>query len=66
MNIFDAHCDTLYEIPYSGKNLYENDLNIDLKRISEYGAYTQFFAAWIENENNAMKKFIEMSDKFNL
>lgn len=64
MNIFDAHCDTLYKMTFDNHELYDNNLHFDLKRISKYDNYTQVFAAWIENETNAMQKFILMSDKF--
>ena len=64
MNIFDAHCDTVYKAMLSGKNLYRNNLHIDFFRMSEYDAYTQFFAVWLENEENAMNNFIEMVDLF--
>lgn len=63
MNIFDAHCDTLYEVTFNNHKLYKNTLNIDLARMEKYGGYTQFFAAWVENRDNAAEKFIEMSDK---
>lgn len=64
MKIFDAHCDTIYEISRTGSELYENSFNIDLKRMAGYGGYTQFFAAWIENEENAWENFYHMADIF--
>lgn len=64
MNIFDAHCDTLYEITFNNHELCKNNLRIDFNRMSKYDSYTQFFAIWIENEENAMQKFIQMADKF--
>ena len=64
MNILDAHCDTLYEISKTKSGLYENSHNIDLKRMSECGVYTQFFAAWIEKEENAWENFYSMSKIF--
>ena len=62
--IFDTHCDTLNEIKEQGCELRENTLNIDLKRAGEYDGYTQFFAAWLENEKNAIEKFNILADIF--
>lgn len=64
MNIFDAHCDTLYEISKADSELYNNRFNIDFRRTSVFESYAQFFAAWIENEENAWEKFYKMADTF--
>ncbi len=64
MNIFDAHCDTLYELTFGGESLKKNNLHIDLERMCQYKSYTQFFAAWLENGENALKKFNMMVKKF--
>lgn len=44
MNLFDLHCDTLYECYETGKSLRENDLAIDRMQAAKYGQYVQFFA----------------------
>lgn len=44
MNLFDLHCDTLYECYETGKSLRENDLAIDRMQAAKYGHYVQFFA----------------------
>lgn len=62
--IFDTHCDTLNEINIQKCGLRKNRLHIDLHRASEYDGYAQFFAAWIENEQNALEKFNTLADIF--
>ena len=47
MKFFDAHADTISEIFDHKKNLLENDLHIDAKRLSAYNSYTQIFAVFI-------------------
>lgn len=44
MNLFDLHCDTLYECCEAGKQLRENDLHINRAAAARYGHYAQFFA----------------------
>lgn len=50
MDIFDIHCDTLYECFTKGKNLYDNDLDISLKKGGKYNRWCQVFAIWIPDE----------------
>jgi len=64
MDFFDAHCDTLYEMTFFKKELWQNDLKLDLKRIKNYDSYTQVFAIWLENEEKAEEKFLKMVCKF--
>lgn len=46
MRYFDNHADTLTEIP-EGESLYENNNDVDLKRVSSFAdTYTQVFALW--------------------
>ena len=58
MRIFDAHADTISEILDHNKKLEENDLHIDLKRMSTYEEYTQVFAVFIspEYKNHGMDR----------
>ena len=46
--IFDAHCDTAYELVEQNKNLASSDLHLDLSRMEEYGGYIQVFAAFVD------------------
>lgn len=64
MNFFDAHCDTIFEIIEKNEKLFRNSLQVDLERIRKYDAYTQVFAAWLENSDNAWQQFLKMADKF--
>lgn len=47
--IFDAHCDTMSRILDEGKQLFANDLEIDLQRMPKQ--YIQVFAAFVDKEN---------------
>ncbi len=47
--ILDAHCDTVTELSACGGELYKNSLHLDAVRMREYGAYLQFFAAWVDD-----------------
>lgn len=44
MNLFDLHCDTLYECCETGRRLRENDLHVNRAAAQRYGRYAQFFA----------------------
>lgn len=44
MNLFDLHCDTLYECYRTGKPLRQNDLHINREAVRPYAHYAQFFA----------------------
>lgn len=44
MNLFDLHCDTLYECCETGRHLRENDLHINQNAAGPYQHYAQFFA----------------------
>lgn len=62
MRIFDAHADTISEIFDSNKNLWDNDLHIDARRMSAYEEYTQVFAVFIspEHKNRGMDRACEL------
>ncbi len=66
MDIFDAHCDTISELLDKGKNLSENDLHIDINRLSKYPSYTQVFAAFVAPEyaSCAMERTKAIINKF--
>ena len=46
---FDAHCDTALPVYQQGKSLYQNDLHLDLKRLSAYAPCGQVFAVCVEH-----------------
>lgn len=44
MDLFDLHCDTLYECCETGSRLRENNLHVNRLGAKWYGHYAQFFA----------------------
>src|SRR5690606_33498096 len=66
--VIDLHCDTFLRLMDDKENskLYENDLNIDIKKLRKGDSLAQFFAMWIdlENASNPMEICLEMIDKF--
>ena len=62
LRIFDLHCDTLYECLKQNKSIVSNDLNLSLKRLSEYKRFCQVLAMWSDpriSEDEAYKRFFE-------
>ncbi len=49
INFFDCHCDTLTKALFSNKELYKNDLHIDIERLEKYGSVVQIFAIWLDS-----------------
>ena len=45
--ICDTHCDTLSECFNNNYSIFKNPLSIDIKKLSDYKSYTQFFASFI-------------------
>lgn len=68
MRPIDMHCDTFLKLMNDKENseLYENDLNIDIKKLKKGNSLAQFFAMWIDLErvNDPMETCLEMIDKF--
>lgn len=58
IKICDTHCDTASEAMDKGLELFDNSLMLDIKRMSEYKSYIQFFAAFIAPEyyDNAFQR----------
>lgn len=56
MNLFDLHCDTLYECANAGKSLYENDLAVNYAASRQYTHYAQFFALFCGTEQKIDSK----------
>ncbi len=51
MELFDLHCDTIYECTSKGKLLRENDLHLDLRRgLATLDKWVQTFAFWIADD----------------
>ena len=49
-SVFDAHCDTLCKMTDEGADFYENNCEVDFKRMSTYKSYTQVMACYIAPE----------------
>lgn len=47
-DIFDCHCDTLTKAMWENKNLYKNDLHLDIERLKKYNKAIQIFAIWLD------------------
>jgi len=56
VNLFDLHCDTLYECANAGKSLYENDLAVNYAASRQYTHYAQFFALFCGTEQKIDSK----------
>lgn len=52
LRLFDLHCDTLYECNKQKKSLVSNDLNLSLKRLSEYKRFCQVLAMWSDPKDS--------------
>lgn len=48
--IIDLHCDTLTTALEKNKNLFENDLHIDIKRLNNFKGSIQVFAIWLSKK----------------
>ncbi|OON95375.1 MAG: hypothetical protein ATN36_08565 [Epulopiscium sp. Nele67-Bin005] len=68
MGFIDLHCDTACRIFEQNKNLYENDLHIDIKKLQQGNYYAQWFAFFVKletlGEETAFSKFNRMYDYF--
>ena len=49
--IFDAHCDTAFELLQKEEILEKNQLHLDMERMQEYQGYIQVFAAFIDKNS---------------
>lgn len=47
----DAHCDTLTETLLQNKNLFKNDLHINIQKFLEFENPVQVFSIWLSKEN---------------
>ena len=65
--IFDAHCDTIYELSERGLPLDKNELHLDIERMSEYNTYIQVFAAFVDRKDikvSPMNHCLTLMDKY--
>lgn len=65
--IFDAHCDTLFELREKNLGLSKNNIHLDLGRMSEFDTYIQVFAAYIDKKNikvSPMNECLSLIDKY--
>ena len=68
MRYFDMHCDTLSRCADESKSIYDNDLQISLRRLNDFDYAVQFFAAYINTykyEGEAgYERFVQQLDVF--
>ena len=67
MNVFDAHCDTIYECFKQNKELYNNDLSLSLKKGRKIKRWIQTFAIWMPDNlrgNEAQKHYENCYKKY--
>ena len=48
--LFDCHCDTLTKVMECEQNLIENNMQIDIARLSEFESATEIFAIWLDDK----------------
>jgi membrane dipeptidase len=57
--IIDAHCDTALKIYEESQDLYKNNFHVDLQRLDK--PFIQFFAAFVNPDNNKLTPFNKAS-----
>lgn len=71
--LFDCHCDTLTKVMECEQNLIENNMQIDIARLSEFESATEIFAIWLDdkylteaykNTNRAIDFFKSQIEKY--
>ncbi|MDR1467091.1 MAG: dipeptidase [Oscillospiraceae bacterium] len=50
MNFFDLHCDTIYECALKGRELYDNNFHISLKKGKRFKNWIECFAIWAKDD----------------
>lgn len=58
IKIFDTHCDTISKIYEFGGNLFENDYQVDIKRMKRFENFAQVFAIFTD-KNELSEKIIK-------
>ena len=67
LKVFDAHCDTVFELCEDNSGLFKNNKHIDIERLSEFDTYVQIFAAFIDKKNismSPMNECLRLIDKY--
>lgn len=67
MNIFDLHCDSLYEMYTQNAGFVSNNLAVSLDKYKEYDKKAQVFAVWSDknlSDDEAYLKFLHIADFF--
>lgn len=62
MKLFDLHCDTVTGCLDSNKELYKNDIHLDLERGNKLGTWVQVFAFWLDTKykkDDAYNRFLK-------
>ncbi len=62
MKYFDLHSDTAYEIKKQEVSLSENDLHIDMKKLSYLQKYAQVMAIWSNEELTDEDSYIQFKE----
>lgn len=65
--LFDAHCDTIYELNNQNVGLAENSLHLDVERMLKYRNYIQVFAAFVDKKEisvSPMNHCLKLIDKY--
>jgi membrane dipeptidase len=57
LSLFDLHCDTAHELYRQNLPLCNNDLHIDLDRLSRYDKAVQVFAVWTPKDLSGAARF---------
>ena len=58
MSLIDLHCDTFWQIDeHPEKQLYENDLCVDVKKLQQADSMAQFFACFIYTEKEGHERY---------
>ncbi len=68
LSLFDAHCDTAFELYHRGVHLDENEgCHISLAHAAAYDRYAQYYAIWSNkrlNDEECWQDFLKISDNF--
>lgn len=66
LNAIDMHCDTILRIVDNDNKLYENDGQLDIKRMKKAGYALQCFAMFVDlkKHNNPLDRALKMIDKY--
>ena len=49
-SLFDCHCDTITTAMEHGEDIYDNNLQLSLKRLTDFERAIQIFAVWLDDK----------------